>query len=81
MKKYYIKTINSNIFIKDVIDSEIILTSEFNKILEFNNLGDAMKTAAQTNEILGSTIFKVEYYYDTTVPNKLVIFSNLQQEE
>ena len=71
MKKYYIKTINSNIFIKDVIDSEIILTSEFNKILEFNNLGDAMKTAAQTNEILGSTIFKVEYYYDTTVPNNL----------
>lgn len=70
MKELYcIKSINGNIFIKDIKDSEVILTSEFNNVLSFNKVGEAIITAAQTNELLGTTVFKVLPYSDTTVTN------------
>ena len=72
MKEIYcIKSINTNIFIKDIKDSEVILTSEFNNVLSFDKVGEAIITAAQTNELLGTTVFKVLPYSDTTVSNNL----------
>lgn len=72
MKELYcIKSINTNIFIKDIKDSEVILTSEFNNVLSFDKVGEAIIIAAQTNELLGTTVFKVLPYSDTTVSNNL----------
>lgn len=55
----YILKISPRAFIKQGQDEEIIIVSTPNKATTFDNIGDAMKVAAQVNDDLETSKIKV----------------------
>lgn len=55
----YILKISPRAFIKQGQDGEIIIVSTPNKATTFDNIGDAMKVAAQVNDDLETNKIKV----------------------
>lgn len=57
---YYILKISTKAFIIVQDNSDIIITSDYKKATKYNTVGEAMKTASEVNDILGTHIVKFE---------------------